>query len=77
MEISGTQLCAVTFIVGQAALSGPPAKADSYNNGQFGLSLPPLVAPYSESWLAAQQEAARNATFFAACNYYTYLAQKS
>jgi hypothetical protein len=36
-----------------------------------------LLAPEEvESWLATQREAISNGTFFASCNYYTYLAHR-
>lgn len=36
-----------------------------------------LPAPLVEAWLAEQRQAMDNGTFFASCNYYTYLARRT
>lgn len=35
-----------------------------------------VSAPAAEAWLATQREAIQNGTFFASCNYYTFLAHR-
>jgi len=57
-------------------------------NGSYFRSFAETYAPYVtragllpaetvEAWLTAQQQSMENGTFFASCNYYTYLAQRA